>query len=46
MHFRGLLNNAAAEHNIFFDIIHTNERDTEQELENEWPNILHIEIAI
>jgi hypothetical protein len=46
MYFHGLLNNAAAERNTFFDTIHTNERDTEQELENEWQNILHIEIAI
>lgn len=46
MYFRGLLNNAAAECNTFFDIIHTNERGTEQELENEWPNILYIAIAM
>jgi hypothetical protein len=46
MYFRGLLNNTAAECNTFFGMIHTNERETEQELENERPNILYIEIAI
>jgi hypothetical protein len=46
MYFCGLLNNAAAECNTVFDIIHTKEKETEQELENERPNILYIEIAI
>jgi hypothetical protein len=45
-YLQDLLNTATISHNTFLDNTHSNDTETEQELKNEPPDILDIELAI